>query len=116
MKLYLYAAAALAALALIAYEVRVHKKAARVDVAEAALEREQKAHKAAVAKARQDMADSEAARLKLATGLQAIADRFNSIQIPAPKTLVKTVEVPGACSRSGVSDQFVSVWNNASGP
>jgi hypothetical protein len=51
MKLYLYAAAALAVLALIAYEVRVHKKAARVDVAEAA-----------VAQAHADMAALRAAR------------------------------------------------------
>lgn len=65
---------------------------------------------------RRDIVESEAARRKLSAGLTKLAERFNDIKIPPPKTLVQTVEVPGACPRVGASPEFVSVWNDAASP
>ncbi len=62
----------------------------------------------------QQLKYSEAQRKLLNDGLLKIADRFNAIHIP--KTLVQTVEVPGACPRVGVGPDFVRVFNDASAP
>lgn len=114
MRLYAYLAIALAVMGLFAYGVHVWRKAERVEVAEKALVIERQQHKADNEKAAKDIKESEEQRQRLASGLQAVTDRFNSIVIPLPKTLVKTVEVPGACPRVGVSDDFVRVYNEAS--
>src|SRR3954469_11478410 len=112
MRIYAYLAIALALAGLLAYGAHVVKKANRAEAAEAALASEQRAHRADNEKAAKDLKESEEQRHRLATGLQAVTDRFNSIVIP--KTLVKTVEVPGACPRVGISDDFVRVYNQAS--
>ena len=88
----------------------------KVDVAEAALVTERDARRNDAATMANRLADSEASRQKLSSGLQDITKRFNDIQIPPAKTLVRTVEVPGACSKLSVGPEFVSVWNAASSP
>lgn len=47
----------------------------------------------------------------------AIDKRFDGLKIPPPAELAKSTEVPGEpCPRVGVSDSFVSVFNDASAP
>lgn len=116
MKIYLYAAAALAIIGLAWYEIRVHKKAGERDAAVKALTDERKAHSAEISKIKTQLDESYVERRKLSKGLTEITARFNK-PLPAPKTLIKTVQVPGeACPRVGVSDSYVWLWNDASSP
>ncbi len=114
MRLYVILAAVALFLGAGVYVVQLQKKASRVDSAETALQAEREARSLEQAKYLSDLKDSEEARKALASGLEAITERFNSIQIP--KTLTKTVEVPGACPRVGAGPDFVRVWNDASSP
>jgi septal ring factor EnvC (AmiA/AmiB activator) len=117
MKLYLYIGLAIAMASLLAYGVHEVKKANRTEAAEAALADERKAHKAQLIQVEKALAASILERQKLNQGLAEITRRFNSIEVPSPKTLIKTVQVPGeACPHVGVSDQFVGVYNAASSP
>ncbi len=117
MKLYVILAAVALFLGAGVYVVQLQKKANRVDAAETALQAEREARSLEQAKYLSDLKASEEDRKALASGLEAITDRFNSIQIPEPKTLIKTVQVPNeACSRTGVSSEFVKLYNQASAP
>jgi hypothetical protein len=116
MKLYLYAAAAIAVIGLAWYEIGVHKKAGERDAFKQKYEKSEAQRREDVKQYELGLAESEAQREKLQKGLQVITDRFNRIQIPPAKTLIKAVEVPGACPRVGVSDSLVSVWNSAASP
>lgn len=115
MKLYAYLAAAVLLIGLIGGAVHVVKKANRAEAAEAALAGERSAHKAQLAQVEKALAASLVERQKLNDGLKAITERFNK-PAPPPKTLVKIVEVPGACPRVGVSDEFVRLWNESGSP
>jgi hypothetical protein len=115
-KLYLYIAIAIAAAGLLWGAVHIWNKAERAEAAEKALVEEREGRNADRARYASDLKASEAQRLKLTRDIQAVIDRFDAIKVPPPKTLVKTVEVPGACSIAGVSAEFVSVFNAASEP
>jgi hypothetical protein len=115
-RLYAYLAAALAIIGLAWYEIGVHKKAGERDAFKQKYEKSEAQRREDVKQYELGLAESQAQREKLQKGLQVITDRFNRIQIPPAKTLIKTVEVPGACSRVGVSESFVSVWDAAASP
>ena len=64
-----------------------------------------------------DQKAAEADRAKLAGDLEATRARFANLPPVQPKTLVQTVEVPGApCPAARISDSFRELWNGAATP
>lgn len=114
LRLYAYLACAIAIAGFMAYGVHLKHKADKYDEAKAALADERKDRAAEQADTAKKLAVSEAERKAYSLAAQAIAQRFSSIEVPSPKTLIKTVEVPGACPRIGVNDVYVGLWNEAS--
>ena len=113
-RIYAYAGVALLVAGFVWWGSRVLHKANERDAAVAELASERAGRAADAAMMAKRLADSEVRRQQLSDAMQAIADRFNAITVPAPKTLIETVEVPGACPRVGLSADFVRVWNDAS--
>lgn len=67
------------------------------------------------------IADSQAQREALSADLEAIRARFEAMPVPAPKTLIRTVEVPIApqqttCPSVRISPDFRLRWNTAASP
>lgn len=87
----------------------------------AALHKEKEAREADLRKFAQDVEQSEQERAKLQRDLSSIQERFDNLPIPAPKTLIRTVEVPRetpvtSCPEPRVSVDFVRVFNDAGKP
>jgi len=64
---------------------------------------------------------SEADRERLQADFAAIRAKFSAMPVPAPKTLIRTIEVPRetpvtSCPEPRVSPEFVSLWNAAGTP
>lgn len=117
MKLYAYAALALALLGLIAYEVKVHKRAARVEVAERALATATAQHAADLTEVTKRITDDQASRKRLADAFDGIGKRFDGLKIPEPGKLIVTKEIPGEpCPRVAAGPEFAGVYNAAASP
>lgn len=86
------------------------------EAAEKALTVERKGRIEDMAEVRRRLEADAVARQELITRLDGIDKRFSEIKIPDPKVLVHTREVPGACPVTGVSDEFVRLYNQAAEP
>lgn len=115
-KLYLYAIAALALAGGVWWIHALQAKASRVDAAETAQHAAEAGRAADMAEVVKRLDADAKQRGELLVRLDGIDKRFSEIKIPDPKVLVQTREVPGACSVTGVSGEFVRVYNQASTP
>lgn len=116
-----YGLAALA-VALLAWRVAAWRDGyLKREAAVAALHKEKEAREADLRQYAQDVERSEQERAALQGDLDAIRARFDNLPIPAPKTLIRTVEVPRetqvtSCPEPRVSVDFVRVFNDAGKP
>jgi hypothetical protein len=116
MKLYAYLAALVIVAGIVGYGVHIVRKASRVDAAEARAEAAEKGRADDMAKVIKRLDADKAWREGFAAKFDAIDAKFDSIKIPDPKVLVQTREVPGACPVTGVSSEFLRLYNQASEP
>jgi hypothetical protein len=100
----------------IGYGVHIVRKASRVDQAEARAEAAEKGRASDMAEVVKRLDADKAWREGFAAKFDAIDAKFDSIKIPDPKVLVQTREVPGACPVTGVSSEFLRLYNQASEP
>lgn len=115
-RIYVYIAATLLLSGVVGYGVHIVRKASRVDAAEARAEAAESGRAADMAEVVKRLDADAAQRTALLTRLDGIDKRFSEIKIPDPKVLVQTREVPGACPVTGVSDEFVRLYNQAASP
>jgi hypothetical protein len=116
MKIWAYVILAAALAGAIGYGVHIVKKANRVDVAEARAEAAEQGRKDDMAEVVRRLDADAKQRGELLARMGGIEQRFADINIPDPKVLVQTREVPGACPVTGVSVDFVRLYNQASEP
>lgn len=116
MRIYIAIVVALALAGAAAYGVHIVKKANRVDVAEARAEAAEHGRADDMAEVVKRLDADAKQRGELLTRLDGIDKRFDGIKIPDPKVLVQTREVPGACPVTGVSDEFVRLYNQTASP
>lgn len=86
------------------------------EAAERALTMERQGRVDDMKEVRRRLEEDAAARMEYLARLDGIEKRFKDLKIPDPKVLVHTREVPGACPVSGVSDEFVRLYNQAAAP
>jgi hypothetical protein len=116
MKIYAYLAALALLAGVVGYGVHIVKKANRVDAAEARAEAAEKGRKDDMAEVVRRLDADAKQRGELLARMGGIEQRFADIKIPDPKVLVQTREVPGACPVTGVSSEFLRLYNQASEP
>jgi hypothetical protein len=116
MRLWLYVAALAALAGAGLYLHHLQEKASRVDAAEARAEAAEKGRADDMREVVRRLDESATERKALAARLEAIDKRFDAIKLPDPKVLIQTREVPGACPVTGVSDEFVRLYNQTAEP
>ncbi len=114
MKVYAYLAGGLLLAGLLWYEVGVHKKAARVEIAEKALTDYEAAVKARAEEDAKDRAESEKRSTRLALKLADVSAELEDLRKQQPKNTVTYVKVPGEpCPRPRIGDDWFRLWNEA---
>lgn len=115
MKLYAYAAAALALIAALTYGAHIYKKAGRVDAAEHALTDYKAAVLAREKQQAQAQRNAEVRSKTLATSLDAKAAELQTLRDHPPKASVHYVQLPGEeCPRLRLDPEWVQQYNAAS--
>lgn len=110
------------AVAILAWRVAAWREGYQArNAAVAALEDERKAREDDRKVYDYNLKQSKASAEALSADLSAIRQRYANMQPPAPKTLIRTIEVPIApqqttCPDPRISAAFVGLWNEQAAP
>lgn len=119
MKAWAYLAILVLLAGAVAGAVHIVRKAQRVDVAEARAEAAERGRKDDMDEIVKRLDKDAVDRKDLLDRFAAIDERFDELKLemPKPADLVQRTEIPGeSCPRVGVSESFVSVYNQSSSP